>query len=109
MPRRRTSREEDRKRIFELGCSRLDSEEAIRKRKESPEYKKLKVECDTRLKIQNEIKRMAKEGKGKIEIITYLMDVYPYPEFTKYYGSWIDYRFKKLKIKENSDEGKEHE
>ena len=47
---------------------------------------------------------MAKNGKGKIEILTYLMDVYPYPEFTKHYGTWIDNKFKQLKIKDKSNE-----
>ena len=103
MPRH--SKIERRKRIFELGCSRLDSEEAIRKRKETTKYKEIKADSDIRIQIQTTIRKMAQEGKGKVEILTYLMEVYPYPEFAKYYGSWIDYRFKKLKIEDKSNEG----
>ena len=104
MPRRDTP-QKHRKDLFELACSHIDAEEASRKLKETDKYKKIKADADLRIEIQTTIRKMAKEGKGKIEIMTYLMDVYPYLEFTKYYGSWIDYRFKKLKIKDISNEG----
>jgi len=95
--------------LLELDFSHMDSEKASEELKNTPKYKKVKADSDVRMQIQNEIKQMAKNRKGRIEILTYLLDVYPYPEYRKYYRTWIDNWFKKLKIKEESDEGRENE
>lgn len=92
--------------LLEDTCSRLDSQIARETLKNTPKYKKIQIDSDIRRIIHGEIEQMVKSGKGKVEILTYLMDVYPYPEYTKYYGAWIENKFKQLKIKENSDDGR---
>ena len=98
--------EKYRKFCLDHDCSRLDSKMASERMKNTPKYKRIQADSNIRRNIHGEIEQMVKDGRGKIEILAYLMDVYPYPEYTKYYGAWIDNKLKQLKIKDNSDEGR---
>ena len=82
----------------------IETNMAKEKLRNSLKYKKMKEDNAERIKIQNTIKKLAKTGKSKLFILTYLLNEFPDSEKTKYYGIWIDNKFKHLKIKENNEQ-----
>lgn len=84
----------------------IETNMAKQKLRNSLKYKKMEEDTHERIRIQDTIEKMAKEGKGKLEILTYLMNEFPDEEKSKYYGIWIHNKFKKLKIKDECEQGR---
>lgn len=72
--------------------------------KESPKYKSIQSDSEERTEIQNLIRKMAEEGKKKIEVLIYLNNQFSNSKNSKYFETWIDYHFSQLQIKEEKDE-----
>ena len=83
--------------IYNRDVDHIEAENRRKARKDSPD-------TVDRKQIHESIKKMLKDGKGRIEILAELNNSYPNTYMSQFFETWIDYHMKTTLIPNKNKE-----